>query len=114
MVRMIQPGFLVLRGGPQRFEVLVEGALRRPAHDSPRSGIFFQQLAQVATWSPGEAAAPDSVVTEGGEDLRRGDFVSRSIQRATPMILRAVEQVQDRAAEPHSPADRKRTDARTA
>jgi hypothetical protein len=43
-----------------------------------------------------------------------GHLVSRSIQRATPMILRAVEQVQDRAAEPHSPADRKRTDARTA
>jgi len=32
-----------------------------------------------------------------------GHLVSRSIQRATPMILRAVEQVQDRAAEPHSP-----------
>jgi hypothetical protein len=27
-----------------------------------------------------------------------GHLVSRSIQRATPMILRAVEQVQDRAA----------------
>ncbi len=43
-----------------------------------------------------------------------GHLVSRSIQRATPMILRAIEQVQDRAAEPHSSADRKRTDARTA
>jgi hypothetical protein len=27
-----------------------------------------------------------------------GHLVSRSIQRATPMILRAVEQIQDRAA----------------
>jgi putative nucleotidyltransferase with HDIG domain len=30
-------------------------------------------------------------------------LVSQSIQRATPMILQAVEQVQDRADEPHSP-----------
>jgi putative nucleotidyltransferase with HDIG domain len=36
-----------------------------------------------------------------------GHLVSRSIQRATPMILCAVEQVQDRAAEAHSSADRK-------
>ena len=35
-----------------------------------------------------------------------GHLVSRSIQRATPMILRAVEQVRQRAAQTHSFADR--------
>jgi putative nucleotidyltransferase with HDIG domain len=40
-----------------------------------------------------------------------GHLVSRSIQRATPMILRAVEQVHQRATQTHSSADRRQTDA---
>jgi hypothetical protein len=36
-----------------------------------------------------------------------GHLVGRSIQRATPMILRAVEQVHAEPPEPHSSADRR-------
>jgi hypothetical protein len=38
-------------------------------------------------------------------------LVRRSMQRATPMILRAVEQVHQRAVQTHSSADRRQTDA---
>jgi len=55
--------------------------------------------------------SPDGELVPAGRRLAEihdrygpGHLVSRSIQRATPMILRAVEQqVQDRAAEPHCP-----------
>ena len=49
--------------------------------------------------------SPDGDLVPAGRRLAEihgrygpGHPVSRSIQRATPMILRAVEQVQDRAA----------------
>jgi hypothetical protein len=49
--------------------------------------------------------SPDGELVPAGQRLAEihdrygpGHLVSRSIQRATPMILRAVEQVQDRAA----------------
>jgi predicted hydrolase (HD superfamily) len=51
------------------------------------------------TTSPdGELVPVDRRLAEIHDRYGRGHLVSRSIQRATPMILRAVEQVQDRAA----------------
>ncbi len=51
------------------------------------------------TTSPnGELVPVDRRLAEIHDRYGRGHLVSRSIQRATPMILRAVEQVQDRTA----------------
>ncbi len=51
------------------------------------------------TTSPvGEPVPVDRRLAEIHDRYGPGHLVSRSIQRATPMILRAVEQVQDRAA----------------
>ncbi len=51
------------------------------------------------TTSPdGERVPADRRLAEIHHRYGPGHLVSRSIQRATPMILRAVEQVQDRAA----------------
>jgi len=51
------------------------------------------------TTSPdGELVPVDRRLAEIYQRYGHGHLVSRSIQRATPMILRAVEQVQDRAA----------------
>ena len=51
------------------------------------------------TTSPdGESGPVDRRLGEIHDRYGPGHLVSRSIQRATPMILRAVEQVQDRAA----------------
>jgi hypothetical protein len=51
------------------------------------------------TTSPdGELVPVDRRLAEIHDRYGQGHLVSRSIQRATPMILRAVEQVQDRAA----------------
>ena len=51
------------------------------------------------TTSPGGELVPaEQRLAEIHHRYGPGHLVSRSIQRATPMILRAVEQVQDRAA----------------
>ena len=51
------------------------------------------------TTSPdGELVPAEQRLAEIQQRYGHGHLVSRSIQRATPMILRAVEQVQDRAA----------------
>ena len=51
------------------------------------------------TTSPdGEPVPVERRLAEITDRYGPGHLVSRSIQRATPMILRAVEQVQDRAA----------------
>ena len=51
------------------------------------------------TTSPdGELVSAEKRLAEIQQRYSPGHLVSRSIQRATPMILRAVEQVQDRAA----------------
>jgi len=51
------------------------------------------------TTSPdGELVQAEQRLAEIQQRYSPGHLVSRSIQRATPMILRAVEQVQDRAA----------------
>ena len=63
-----------------------------------------QALSSVLTYcdmttSPdGELVPVDRRLAEIQQRYGPGHLVSRSIQRATPMILRAVEQVQDRAA----------------
>lgn len=45
-----------------------------------------------------ELVPTEQRLTEIQQRYGPGHLVTRSIQRATPMILRAVEQVQDRAA----------------
>ena len=61
------------------------------------------------TTSPdGELVPAERRLAEIQDRYGPGHLVSRSIQHATPMILRAVEQVQDRAARPHSSAAWKR------
>jgi putative nucleotidyltransferase with HDIG domain len=61
------------------------------------------------TTSPdGQPVPVDQRLTEIQDRYGPGHLVSRSIQRATPMILRAVEQVHQRAAQTHSSADRRR------
>ena len=58
------------------------------------------------TTSPdGELVPVGRRLAEIHDRYGRGHLVSRSIQRATPMILRAVEQVQDRAALSRDSAD---------
>jgi hypothetical protein len=62
-----------------------------------------QLLSSVLTYcdmtSPdGELVPAEQRLAEIQQRYGPGHLVSRSIQRATPMILRAVEQVQDRAA----------------
>jgi len=63
-----------------------------------------QALSSVLTYcdittSPGgEHVSAERRLAEIQQRYGPGHLVSRSIQRATPMILRAVEQVQDRAA----------------
>jgi hypothetical protein len=64
------------------------------------------------TTSPdGQPVPVDRRLAEIPDRYGPGHLVSRSIQRATPMIRRAVEQVHQRAARPHSSADRRQTDA---
>ena len=63
-----------------------------------------QALSSVLTFCD-MTTSPDGELVPAGRRLAeipdrygQGHLVSRSIQRATPMILRAIEQVQDRAA----------------
>ena len=59
------------------------------------------------TTSPdGELVPVEQRLVEIHDRYGPGHLVSRSIQRATPMILRAVEQVQTGLSEPHSSGDR--------
>jgi hypothetical protein len=52
----------------------------------------------ITTSPDGEPVSAEKRLAEIQQRYGPGHLVSRSIQRATPMILRAVEQVQDRAA----------------
>jgi hypothetical protein len=52
----------------------------------------------MTTSSDGELVPVQQRLAEIHDHYGPGHLVSRSIQRATPMILRAVEQVNDRAA----------------
>ena len=58
------------------------------------------------TTSPdGELVPVETRLAEIHHRYGPGHLVSRSIQRAAPMILGAVQQVQDRVAGSHSSAD---------
>jgi hypothetical protein len=62
------------------------------------------------TTSPdGELVPAEQRLAEIQQRYGPGHLVSRSIRRATPMIIRAVEQVRDKSARTHSSADRKKT-----
>jgi hypothetical protein len=66
-----------------------------PAPDALSSGLTFCDM----TTSPdGELVPVEQRLAEIHRRYGPGHLVSRSIQRATPMILRAVGQVNDRAA----------------
>jgi putative nucleotidyltransferase with HDIG domain len=66
-----------------------------PAPDALASGLTCCDM----TTSPdGEPVPVEQRLAEIHDRYGPGHLVSRSIQRATPMILRAVGQVQDRAA----------------
>ena len=64
-----------------------------PAPDALSSALTYCDM----TTSPdGEPVSADSRLAEIQDRYGPGHQVSRSIQRATPIILRAVEQIQDR------------------
>ena len=66
-----------------------------PAPDALASALTYCDM----TTSPdGEPVPVESRLAEIRDRYGPGHLVSRSIQRATPTILRAVEQTQDRAA----------------
>ena len=66
-----------------------------PAPDNLSSALTYCDM----TTSPdGEPVAAERRLAEIRDRYGPGHLVSRSIQRATPMILHAVEQAQDRAA----------------
>jgi hypothetical protein len=66
-----------------------------PAPHAPSSVLTYGDM----TTSPdGEIVLVEQRLAEIHDRYVPGHLVSRSIQRARPMILRAVEQVQDRAA----------------
>ena len=78
-----------------------------------------QALSSVLTYCD-MTTSPDGQLVPAGRRLAEiqqryghGHLVSRSIQRATPMILRAVEQVQTGPPEADSYADRKRVNTYT-
>jgi hypothetical protein len=66
----------------------------------------------ITTRPDGELVPVERRLAEIHNRYGHGHLVSRSIQRATPMILRAVEQIQDRAAQDACSADRKRRGVR--
>ena len=76
-----------------------------PAPQALSSALIFCDM----TTSPdGKLVPVEQRLTEIHHRYGPEHLVSRSIRRATPMIMRAVEQVQDRATQTHSSADWKR------
>jgi len=66
-----------------------------PAPDTLSSALTYCDM----TTSPdGDPVPVERRLAEIRDRYGPGHLVSRSIERATPMILRAVEQIQDRAA----------------
>ena len=77
-----------------------------PAPDALSGVLTFCDM----TTSPdGELVPAEQRLAEIQQRYGPGHLVSRSIRRATPMIIRAVEQVRDKSARTHSSADRKKT-----
>jgi hypothetical protein len=77
-----------------------------------------QELSSVLTYCDmttsldGELVPVEQRLAEIHRRYGPGHLVSRSIQHATLMILRAVEQVEERAARTHSFADQKREESK--
>jgi hypothetical protein len=80
---------------PAELAVRLAEAYRLIAEQVLSSVLTFCDM----TTSPdGEIVTAERRLAEIQQCYGPGHLVSRSIQRATPMILRSVEQVQDRAA----------------
>ena len=67
----------------------------KPAPDALSSVLTY---CDITTSPDGGLLSAEERLAEIHHRYGHGHLVSRSIQRATPMILRAVEQVQDRTA----------------
>ncbi len=100
------PGAMLCRLAAHHSCAIIEAGERRPANIlSYESGPAPDVLASVLTCcdmtaSPdGQPASAEQRLAEIHDRYGPGHLVSRSIQRATPMILRAVEQVHQRAAQ---------------
>ncbi|HEX2824674.1 MAG TPA: hypothetical protein VHO07_31610 [Streptosporangiaceae bacterium] len=80
-------------------------AIGEPAPDALSSVLTY---CDITTSPDGGLLSAEERLAEIHHRYGPGHLVSRSIQRATPMILRAVEHVHDRTAQAHSSADQKR------
>ena len=76
----------------------VAGVLSLEFEPSPHFLSSVLTYRDMTTSPDGELVPPGRRLAEIQQRYSPGHLVSRSIQRATPMVLRAVEQVQDRAA----------------
>ena len=72
--------------------------LRREFEPAPYALSSVLTFCDMTTSPDGELVPVEKRLAEIQDRYGRGHLVSRSIQRATPMILRAVGQVNDRAA----------------
>jgi hypothetical protein len=72
--------------------------LGREFEPAPHALSSVLTCCDMTTSPDGEPVPVDRRLAEIHHRYGPGHLVSRSIQRATPMILRAVEQVQDRTA----------------
>jgi predicted hydrolase (HD superfamily) len=72
--------------------------LAREFEPAPHALSSVLTFCDMTTSPDGELVPAERRLAEIQQRYGQGHLVSRSIQRATPMILRAVEQVQDRAA----------------
>jgi hypothetical protein len=72
--------------------------LAREFEPAPQVLSSVLTFCDMTTSPDGELVPVDRRLAEIHHRYGHGHLVSRSIQRATPMILRAIEQVQDRAA----------------
>ena len=79
----------------------------KPAPDALSSVLTY---CDITTSPDGGLLSAEERLAEIHHRYGPGHLVSRSIQRATPIILRAVEQVHDRTAQAHNSADRKEED----
>jgi hypothetical protein len=72
--------------------------LRREFEPAPQVLSSVLTFCDMTTSPDGELVPAEQRLAEIQQRYGHGHLVNRSIQRATPMILRAVEQVHDRAA----------------
>ena len=74
------------------------GALSREFEPAPQALSTVLIYCDMTTSPDGEIVPVEERLAEIHDRYGQGHLVSRSIQRAAPMILHSVEQVQDRAA----------------